>query len=413
MPELICRGCDQPHPKRILSLGDIPLVNAFLDADEVAGERCPPLNLARCSRCSLVQLEELVPPQELFCHYLHLSAASAPNREHLKVVVDMLAQRGFIGKDTRLMEIGCNDGTLLGFAKDKVQAVLGVDPAKNLAALNNERGIETIADFFSTRLANEIVNSHGQQDAIVALNVVAHTPSFVDLLQGVEQTLCATGVFMMEAAYVVETILQGQFDTIYHEHVYCFSLHSLMAAMKRANLEIFDVEKIPTQGGSLRVFAHKASDTSHAVSDRVGNLLEHEKNLGLGNDATYDVVDHEVQEFRRRLRALIDERKRKDGRLIGLGAPARGIVILNYCQIGKDDLEFIVDDTPLKQGKLAPGMHVPIKSMDAVVNMENKSFLLLAWNYREHMLERLAKTCRNATVIVPFPKLEIIEIAGS
>ncbi|MFC1685692.1 methyltransferase domain-containing protein [Nanoarchaeota archaeon] len=403
-----CKVCKTGKLKRFLELGDIPPVNAFISEEELPNEKAYPLNLAYCESCLLVQIEDIVPPEKLFSNYLHLSSGSASNIKHLREVADNLNSHFSITQDTKILEIGSNDGTLLSFLKEKTDQVLGVDPAKNLVDMNKEKGVDYIPEFFNTSTAAKILEDKGHYDLIVALNVIPHTPDVVDLLQGVERILSPNGTLVMEGAYALETILKGEFDTIYHEHVYSFSLHSLISTFKQANLKVVGVEKIPTQGGSLRIYAQKMEGSS-SVSEAVTNLLKEESEQGLTNPQIYDSVDPKVKEFKKELRKLIDQEKQKGSKLIGLGGPARGVVILNYCGIGIEDIAYLVDDTPLKQGKLTPGVHVPVKSFDSLKTEQNPIFFLLSWNYKDHFITKLKEIFPEFTMIVPFPKLELVK----
>lgn len=406
MEDSRCRGCKTGVLKRFLSLGNVPPVNAFLENSEIPKEKAYPLNLAYCTSCLLVQLEEIVSPEELFCNYLHLSSSSTPNVAHLKDVANLLNSRFKINPETKILEIGSNDGTLLAFLKNRTDKVLGIDPAKNLVEMNKQLGVEMIPEFFNTTTAAEILKTRGSYDLIVALNVIPHTPDVVNLLEGVHLILSPKGTLVMEGAYALETILKGEFDTIYHEHVYSFSLHALISTFKQAGLKVVDVQKIPTQGGSLRIFAQRekeADEPSHAVRA----LLQEEKNLGLIEHKIYDNVESKVVKFREELRKLIEQEKKSKGKLIGLGAPARGVVIMNYCNVGTEDIEMIIDDTPLKQGRFSPGMHIPVTSWDSLKPGTDKTFFLFAWTYREHFLSKIREKFPNSRVIIPFPNLEV------
>jgi len=408
MEDLKCRSCGYEGMSRFLELGNIPPVNAFISPEQIKDEKSYPLNLAYCPNCYLVQLEDIVPPEELFRNYLHLSAGSASNINHLRDVADLLGKKLNINSGKKILEIGSNDGTLLSFFKKYTDNVLGVDPAENLISLNKEKGVDYIADFFNTSTASKIVKNRGKFDLIVALNVIPHTHNNIDLLKAARIVMRDKGMLVMEGVYALETILNGEFDTIYHEHVYTFSLHSLIATFRMAGLTVVDVEKIPTQGGSLRVFAMK-DEFANGVSDSVKKILEEEEKTGLADIDAYKKVGPKVEDYKKEVRKIIEEEKTKSGKLIGLGAPARGVVIMNYCNITNNDMEYIVDDTPLKQGKVAPGVHIPIKSMDALASEKNKTFFLLSWNYKEHFVNKLKNIFPHFKIIVPFPKLEVIE----
>ena len=401
-----CRVCQTSELKEFLTLGEMPPVNAFLDYKELYKEKKYPLTLAYCPACFLVQLINIVPSSELFSNYLHLSSASASNINHLREVANIIKERFNITNSTRILEIGSNDGTLLAFLKEYSPYVLGVDPAENLLLFSKEKGVETIPAFFNKVTAMEILNTTGKYDIVVAINIVPHTPDVVSLLEGVEMILNDNGIFIMEGVYALETILRGEFDTIYHEHVYTFSLHSLIATFKQANLIVVDVEKIPQQGGSLRVYAKRREDAKSS-SIAVNSLLKEEKELGLATPKLYSTLVSKVEQFKKQLKDVVEHEKNLSGKLIGIGAPARGVVILNYCGINQNDIEYIVDDTPLKQGKITPGVHIPVKSWDVLKPEKKQIFLLLSWNYRDHLLARLKPQFCSSKVIIPFPQLEV------
>ncbi len=403
----LCKACNSGQLKRFLELGNIPPVNAFIDETQIVNEKSYPLNLSYCKSCLLVQLEDVVDPSELFSNYLHLSSASDSNIGHLKEFAQEIHQKCNLNKETKILEIGSNDGTLLAFLKNYTNNVLGIDPAKNLASLSANNGVETLPLFFNIDTAENILNTRGKFDFIIALNVIPHTPQVVDLLKGVKKILNKNGMLIMEGAYALETILKGEFDTIYHEHVYCFSLHSLISTFKLAGLKVVDVEKIPTQGGSLRIFAQE-ENTQNYPSQSVLNMLSEEKLIGLTDSKIYDSIEQKVKKFREDFKELIKIEKIKTGNpLIGIGAPARGVVILNYCGINSDDLEYVIDDTPLKQEKVMPGVHIPVKSWDSLNEKNKQSFILLSWNYKLHLIEKLKKHTSTGNIIIPFPRLGV------
>ncbi|MBI3334491.1 class I SAM-dependent methyltransferase [Candidatus Pacearchaeota archaeon] len=408
MDQTICKACNTPGLKRFLELGDIPPVNAFLHPDELKNEKAYPLNLAYCPNCMLAQLEEIVPPEKLFEEYLHLSASSAANLSHLKEVAELLNDRFKITSETKILEIGSNDGSLLAFLKPFTAHVLGIDPAKNLIPLSKEKGVETLPIFFNAKRAEQLKNERGTFDFIIGLNVIPHTPNVVDLLKGVHTLLSPKGTLIMEGVYALETVLKGEFDTIYHEHVYTFSLYALKKTFAQAGLAIVDVERIPQQGGSLRVYAQR-DEESKRESEAVTALLKHEHENGWLNPETYDNVSVKVNNYKKRLREIVDIEKKK-GKLIGVGAPARGVVILNYCGLTAEDIKYIVDDTHLKHGRLTPGVAIPVKSWDALSAEKSPVFLLLSWNYKASLLPRLKERFPGSRVIIPFPELEVVKL---
>ncbi len=407
--ELKCKSCGFEGMNRFLELGNIPPVNAFIQESEVSKEKAYPLNLAYCPNCYLVQLEEIVPPEELFRNYLHLSSGSESNINHLKEVASYIKDKFKIDESTKILEIGSNDGTLLSFFKPYTKNILGVDPAKNLSDLNKEKQVEYISEFFDTKTASKIVKEKGKYDLLLALNVIPHTPNNIDLLKAARLVMKDSGVLVMEGVYALDTVLRGEFDTIYHEHVYTFSLHSLISTFRMAGLTIVDVEKIPTQGGSLRISAMK-DEYAKPVSESVNKLLSEEKLIGLDNQQVYSEVNKKVENYRKEIRELIEREKLSNGKLIGLGAPARGVVMMNYIGITPNDLDYVVDDTVLKQGRLVPGVHVPVMSTDSLKKeKDNKTFILFSWNYKDSFIRRLKEIMPSFKVIIPFPELKVEE----
>lgn len=404
-----CNSCGFEGISKFLDLGEMPPVNAFISEEEIKNEKPFPLGLAYCPHCHLVQLENIAPPEELFRNYLHLSSGSETNVKHLQEVAEYLSKKFKINESAKILEIGSNDGTLLSFFKKYTPYVLGIDPAKNLAELNEKKGVEYISEFFNTSLASKIVETRGKFDLIIALNVIPHTKNNIDLLKAARLLIKDAGGLIMEGVYAMDTILNGEFDTIYHEHAYTFSMHSLISTFRFAGLTIVHAEKIPTQGGSLRIFAVK-DEFAEGISESVKKLLDEEKEKGITNYETYVKVGDKVQKYKSEMRRIVEQEKNKYGKLIGLGAPARGVVIMNYCKIGKEDIEYIIDDTPLKQGKVAPGMHIPVKSWEELRLYNKQTFFLLSWNYKEHLISKLKKYLPSFRVIIPFPNLEVIEI---
>jgi SAM-dependent methyltransferase len=391
-----CLCCNSSKLEFLFSLGSMPPVNAFVDQDEK--EESFPLDLYYCISCSLIQLGEIVAPEKLFTNYLHTSSASVGNVNHLDHVAMFLENRMLV-KEKSILEIGSNDGLLLSFLKDKGAIVLGVDPAQNLQNEVKSKGVSSLVGFFDEPFAEEMKNSYSNFDIIVALNVMAHTPTFLSALKGIAKLLSKNGTFMMENAYVVETILYGQFDTIYHEHIFCFSLHSLNYAYKLAGLKAIDAEIIPTQGTSIRVLVQH-QDSLTQPSARLLEILERERQSGFNSLENFQKASFKIIDFKIKLLKYIHS---KSGKFIGLGAPARGVVILNYCNINSDVIDFVIDDTTLKQGKYVPGCKIKVKSWNALSIGMHSQFIILSWNYADSFIERLKSMGAKGTVLIPFP----------
>lgn len=412
-----CGGCQGSRLRPVVSLGSMPPVNAFLDPGRPGGavprekdkEKAFPLDLYFCERCTLVQLHPVVDPALLFGTYTYLSSASRTNVERLETLADGLSARFALDARSRILEIGSNDGTLLRRFQRQTSHVVGVDPARNVAALAAADGVDTVVDFFSEEVARALRRAHGGFDVILALNVVAHTPDFVGLFSRAGELLNPGGHFVIEVVHVLPTLLRGEIDTIYHEHVYCFSLHALRHACAGAGLVIVDAEKISAQGGSLRVVMQRASGDG-VVSDRVGALLAEESRAGLDRASTYASIAALADALRDGVRSGVRELRRSADLVVGLGASARGVVLMNYCGLTTSDLDFVVDDTPLKQGKLVPGCHIPVADWTRIPKDGNIACLMLSWNYRREVLEKLRARTSAARVLVPLPTLEEVRL---
>jgi novobiocin biosynthesis protein NovU/D-mycarose 3-C-methyltransferase len=400
-----CRGCDAPGLAPVVSLGSMPPVNAYVDPDAPGEERAYPLDLWFCSRCTLVQLAPVVEPSLLYGSYTYLSSASRTNVARLEALADGLARDFELDARARVLEIGSNDGTLLARLRGHAKAVLGVDPARNVAPLAEAAGVPTVVAFFSERLARDLARDHGPFDLVLALNVVAHTPDFRDLLAGVRALLAPSGRCVVEVVHVLPTLLAGEIDTIYHEHVYCFSLLALAHACGTVGLALVDAERIAAQGGSLRVTLARA-EAAPPPSARVAEILAQERAAGLDRVETYARVASLARTLREGVAARVRALRGTADVVVGLGASARGVVLMNYCGLGRADVDFVVDDTPLKQGKLMPGCHVPVHDWTKIAKGTKVAGLMLSWNYRREVLAKLAARTSSARVLVPLPALE-------
>lgn len=397
MNQINCLGCGSNDCRFIFSLGEMPPVNAFKHINQQ--EENFPLDLFFCQSCSLVQLGTIVPPEKLFANYLHQSSASIGNLRHLKEVSNLLHNLGLISKK-RVLEIGSNDGSLLEMLKNFDANVIGIDPAQNLEEISTSKGVKTLVGFFNEHFAENLKRQGLTFDTIIALNVIAHTPTFMSALRGIKRLLDVNGIFFMENAYILDTVIEGQFDTIYHEHVFCFSMHSLVHAYSLVGLKAVDAEIIPTQGKSIRVFVKHSTDPS-PPSQRLLSILKNERANGVDKIEKFNSISNKITIFKNTFWEYLN--KYKSEKFIGLGAPARGVVILNTCSINNEMIEFIVDDTKLKHGKFIPGSNIPVTSWEALDPKKNHRFIALSWNYADDMIKRLRVGGFTGTVLVPFP----------
>lgn len=400
-----CRICDSSDLIKILDLGEMPLANAFLRKEDLnKPEQKFPLIVYFCKNCGLLQLLDVVNPEILFRHYDYLTSASKPLAEHFVQVGQELAQRFVKSKNDLVIEIGGNDAVLLGAIKDDCR-VLNIEPARNVAELSREKGVETIEEFFSKNLAQKILEKYGPARVIVANNVVAHIDDLKDVFEGVKFLIGEDGVFVFEVHWVGNLIGEGGFDQIYHEHVSYFSLLSLANLVSQFGLKIFDIQSVPIHGQSMRVYVGKNFDVLKSVDE----FLKKEKELGLDRPEVFLKFSEKVEKNKEELRSVLLQLKKEGKKIIGYGAPAKGNTLLNYFEIDDKILDLLTDTTPLKQGLYSPGMHIVVYSPDKIKEANPDYILLLAWNYAEAILEK-EKDLRNKGVkfVIPVPEVKIV-----
>ena len=402
-----CRSCGNPGLVRVVSLGRAPLANALRKAGELdRPEPRYPLEVGLCRRCSLVQLTEVVDPAELFRDYPYFSSVSDGMVRHARDLATALAAARGLGRDSLVVEIGSNDGYLLREFQALGVPVLGIEPARNVRETALARGVPTVGEFFDLRLARELAGSGRRADVLVANNVMAHVPDLNGLVAGVRTVLKADGVLVMETPYVRDLVDRTEFDTIYHEHVFYYSLTALDALLSRHGLTIVSVERIPIHGGSLRVTA--AADGAPASAE-VGVLLREEAAWGVGDPELYEALDRRVRTLCATLRALLAERKADGWRLAAYGAAAKGAILLHAAGIGPDTLEFVVDRNPHKQGLFMPGARLPIVAPEALLTARPDAVLLLAWNLKDEVLAQQDEyRRRGGRFIVPIPDPHVV-----
>jgi len=405
---LECRSCAHRGLELILSLGNTPLANALIDEDKLHHpEPTFPLNLALCSNCSLVQITETVPPQDLFGRHLYFSSFSHAMLLHAREIVGRILESRKLNSESLVVEIASNDGYLLQYYREAGVPVLGIEPAVNIAQVAEEkRNIRTLAEFFDATLARRLVAQGDRADVIHANNVLAHVPGLNDFVQGLHVLLKDDGVCVIEVPYVKDLIDRCEFDTIYHEHLSYFSLTALKRLFDRHGLVIENVERLAIHGGSLRVFVTQTSDKQNrAVSD----LLEEEARWGVGSMAFYEGFAERVEKLKAELRSLVLELKEKNQRLAAYGAAAKGSTLLNYFQLGRESLDFVVDRSTYKQGRYMPGVHLPVSSPARLLEEMPSHVLLLTWNFADEILEQQAEyRQRGGRFIIPIPELRIV-----
>lgn len=407
-----CRSCGSPLPKPFLDLGNSPLSNGYLSEKNIhVMEPYYPLECYYCPHCSLVQLDEFEAPEQIFSSdYVYFSSYSSSWLAHCKAYVDMMVKRFGYNKDSFVMEIASNDGYLLQYFKEHHVPVKGVEPAKNTAEIAIAKGIPTDITFFNTAYAKDMVSRNCLADLIIGNNVLAHNPNLNDFVEGLRIALNPHGVITMEFPHILHLIENNQFDTIYQEHYSYLSLHSVRYLFNTHHLEIFDVDELPTHGGSLRIYAKHQADQKHEISPRVADMLDKEKHAGLLDPATYEKFRKNVEATKRALLQCLISIKNERKNVVGYGAPAKGNTLLNYCGIRTDFLDYTVDANPYKQNLFLPGTHIPIKHPDQIRIDKPDYILILPWNIKEEIMGQLAFVQTwGGKFIIPIPRVEVID----
>jgi len=387
-----------------------PLANAFLRADQLdAMEPFHPLHALVCERCFLVQLPQFESPERMFSEYAYFSSFSDTWLDHARDYVAQVVPRLDLGEQSRVVEVGSNDGYLLRFFKERSIPVLGIEPAKNVARAAETAGIPTLSRFFGSEHAQELAGQGMQADLLLGNNVLAHVPNLNDFVAGLRIVLKPGGVITMEFPHLARLIAECQFDTIYHEHLSYFSLATVDRVFRHHGLRLFDVEELPTHGGSLRIYAQHAETGSRADAGRVGALVDRERTEGLLDLATYASFGAAVREVKRGLLDFLIRAKREGKRICGYGAPAKGNTLLNYCGIRSDFLEFTVDRSPHKQTLFLPGTHIPVFAPERIRTERPDYVLILPWNLAREIMEQLAYIREwGGRFVLPIPRVGVV-----
>jgi SAM-dependent methyltransferase len=404
-----CLFCAEPLRRTVVDLGMSPLCESYLTADQLNRvEPFYPLHVWVCERCFLVQVEEYVRPEGIFTEYAYFSSYSDSWLAHMKAYSDMIAVRLGLGSHSRVVELGSNDGYLLQYFVAKGIPVLGVEPARNVAQTAIARGVPTVSKLFGRQTARELVAEGGQADLVCGANVLAQVPDVNDFVGGIKLLLKPGGVVTVEFPHLMRLMAENQFDTIYHEHFSYFSFLSAERIFAAHGLTLFDVEELPTHGGSLRIYARHADDTAKSVAERATKLRAREVSAGLDRLETYDSFTAQVHETKRRLLEFLIGARRKGKRISGYGAPGKGNTLLNYCGVRTDFLDYTVDRNPYKHGRFLPGTHIPIFPPEKIKETRPDYVLILPWNLKDEIMDQLSYI-RNwgGEFIVPIPDVKI------
>ena len=405
-----CRFCSAPLSDSVCDLGVSPLANALLLPEQL-GQMEPfyPLHAFVCRGCFLVQLGEFATPERIFGEYVYFSSYSESWLRHARDYAEMITARLGLGTESLVVELASNDGYLLQSFVARGIPVLGVEPAANVAPAAEARGVPTLVRFFGAALARELAEGGTRADLVVGNNVLAHVPDLNDFVEGIRIVLKPGGTATLEFPHLLRLLEERQFDTIYHEHFSYFSLLTVCRVFAAHGLEVHDVEELPTHGGSLRIYARHATGESPAPTPRVAELLRLEEARGLRRVETYAAFAERVKETKRGLLRFLVEAKDRGKRIVAYGAAAKGNTLLNYCGVGTDFVDYVVDLSPHKQGRFLPGTRIPVHDPARVAETRPDYLLVLPWNLRDEIVRQMAHVREwGGRFVVAIPEVEVL-----
>ena len=404
-----CRHCGTELSLVLANLGLSPIANDYVPVERLAyAEPFYPLETRVCQRCRLVQTVDVRRADEIFrSDYAYFSSQSTTWLKHAETYVHDMVRRFGFDRTSRVIEIASNDGYLLQYALDRGMKCLGIEPCESVARAAQAKGHDVLVEFFGADLADRLVRDGRHADLLVANNVLAHVPDINDFVQGVAKVLSPEGVATFEIQHLLKLMKRHQFDTIYHEHFSYFSLLAAQRIFASAGLRVFDVEELETHGGSIRFFVCR-EDASHRLHANVERVLQEEINFGLADDRAYVAWGEAVKETKRSLLALLIGLKRQGKSIVGYGAPAKAVTLLNYCGIGQDFLDYTVDRAPSKIGRFLPGVRLPILAPEAIFETQPDYVLILPWNIKDEIETQLEPVQEwGAKFIVPVPSARV------
>ena len=401
-----CRFCDERLRETFVDLGMSPLCQTHIEPRNLNSmEPFYPLHSYVCEKCFLVQLPEHVAPPAIFEEYTYFSSYSDTWLAHAKNYVELISKRFGLNKQSLVAELASNDGYLLQYFVEKGIPVLGIEPAKNVAQVAIKKGIDTIMEFFGRESARNVAREKGMADLILGNNVLAHVPDINDFVGGMKILLKPGGIITMEFPHLIRLIEQNQFDTIYHEHFSYLSFTTVEKIFAAQGLTLFDVDELPTHGGSLRIYGRHTEDTRKPVTINVTSLEQRENEWGISTLAPYRAFGEKVKATKRKILQFLIEAKETGKTLAGYGAPGKGNTLLNYCGIGTDFLEFTVDRNPYKQGKYTPGTRIPICSPERIGEFKPDYLFILPWNLKDEIIRQNAFIREwGGKFVVPIPE---------
>ena len=407
-----CRICDKSLQHVFVDLGMSPIANDYVAADKAnAMEPFYPLRVYVCDSCWLVQLPAAQSADNIFREdYAYFSSMSRSWLTHAKSYVDKVIDRFGIGTDHSVVEIASNDGYLLQYFHERQVPVLGIEPCGNVAEAAEKIGVPSIVEFFGVDLATKLVAERTKPDLVIGNNVLAHVPDLKDFVGGLKILLADDGVITMEFPHLQRLIDSNQFDTIYHEHFSYFSFIAVLNVFDLHGLKIFDVEELPTHGGSLRIYGCHADDDSKVTTAAVTELRERETTAGFDDLAIYKGFEDKVERTKRELLKFLISAKEEGKTVVGYGAPAKGNTLLNYCGVRSDLLQYTVDMAPSKQNTLLPGVRIPVHKPDHIMKTKPDYVLILPWNIKDEIMNSMSEVREwGGRFLVPIPEVQLLD----
>jgi hypothetical protein len=387
-----------------------PPCESYLSAAQLTQvEPFYPLHVYVCDQCFLVQLPEHISPDQIFTDYAYFSSYSDTWLRHAQDYTEMIVERLGLGAHSQVVELASNDGYLLQYFVAKGIPAFGIEPAANVAEAARARGVQTVVNFFGQKLAADLVAEAYRADLLIGNNVLAQVPDLNDFVAGMRILLKPHGTITMEFPHLMRLIAGNQFDTIYHEHFSYFSFLTVESIFERHGLTIYDVEELPTHGGSLRIYARHSGDRAKPIGQRVGELRAAEQAAGFASLECYAAFAEQVKETKRKLLNFLIQARRAGKTIAGYGAPGKGNTLLNYCGVRTDFLDYTVDRNPYKHGKFLPGTHIPILHPDAIAERRPDYVLILPWNLKDEIMRQLAYIRGwGGQFVVPIPEVQVL-----
>jgi 2-polyprenyl-3-methyl-5-hydroxy-6-metoxy-1,4-benzoquinol methylase len=407
-----CRFCKTELTDVFIDLGNSPASNSFLTSEQINNpETYFPLKVYTCSKCFLVQIDEYKKSNTIFdSNYVYFSSYSKSWLVHSKKYTELMIERFGYNTESLVVEIASNDGYLLQYFKEKNIDVLGIEPTANTAEVAIKKGIETVVDFFGVKLAKELVAKGIKADLLLGNNVLAHVPEIVDFVGGMKILLKEKGVVTMEFPHLMKLVEYNQFDTIYHEHFSYLSFHTAQQIFASQGLQLFDVDEIPTHGGSIRIYAKHAEDRSKPISENVTSLLKKEREKGMDSSAFYNDFQKKTLKVKLDFIDFLIQQKRNGKTVAAYGAAAKGNTLLNYSGVKKDLVDFVADANPHKQDKFLPASHIPVVNENYLKEQKPDYVIIFPWNLKDEITQQLAYIKDwGGKFVIPIPSLEIID----